>query len=180
MSPWLRFDREFPKYEAVDTARSVEISQWESLLPGYVACVDEPASYYWKQLWESFPDALVILSTRDPASWYESVKSITRQIRDEKSQSDRLTPQRREYLDFLYALYPNLDQEDSTREEDIGYFIEHNEKVVSYAESNGEFSKRLLVWRPGDGWEPICEALGLPVPDIEFPHSNRRSEYHGY
>ena len=38
-------------------------SQWEKLMPGYVACVDEPASYYWKQLWETYPEALVILST---------------------------------------------------------------------------------------------------------------------
>ena len=23
---------------------------------------------------------------------------------------------------------------------------------------------RLIDYRPGDGWEPICEKLGLPVP----------------
>ncbi len=31
---------------------------------------------------------------------------------------------------------------------------------------------RLLEWQPGDGWEPICERLGVPVPDVPFPHTN--------
>ena len=22
------------------------------------------------------------------------------------------------------------------------------------------------------GWEPLCKFLGVPVPDVEFPHSN--------
>ena len=36
---------------------------------------------------------------------------------------------------------------------------------------------RLLVWSPGDGWEPICGALGLPVPDRPFPRTNTREEF---
>ena len=31
---------------------------------------------------------------------------------------------------------------------------------------------RLLVWSVSDGWEPLCEFLGLPVPDQPFPHLN--------
>jgi hypothetical protein len=23
-----------------------------------------------------------------------------------------------------------------------------------------------------DGWEPLCKALNLPVPDVPFPHAN--------
>jgi hypothetical protein len=29
---------------------------------------------------------------------------------------------------------------------------------------------RLLVWSVGEGWEPICESFGIPVPDVPFPH----------
>ena len=97
---------------------------------------------------------------------------------EEKSQPERMTESRREFLEFLYALYPDLGE--SSREEDITFFEEHNRKVMWFAEQNEEFKQRFLVWRPNDGWEPICDALNLPVPDISFPHSNRRSEYHGY
>jgi len=33
-------------------------------------------------------------------------------------------------------------------------------------------SDRLLVWSVGDGWEPLCDFLELPVPDTPFPHLN--------
>lgn len=35
---------------------------------------------------------------------------------------------------------------------------------------------RLLEWRPGDGWEPICERLGAPLPDEPFPLTNTTEE----
>jgi hypothetical protein len=31
--------------------------------------------------------------------------------------------------------------------------------------------------RPGDGWEPICAALGLPLPNDPFPHLNTTAEF---
>ena len=35
-------------------------------------------------------------------------------------------------------------------------------------------SDQLLVYRVGDGWDPLCEFLGHPVPsDQEFPHDNK-------
>ena len=178
MSSWLSFTEEMPKWNAADMSTSVSISQWQGLLPGYIACVDEPASYYWKQLWEAFPDALVILSIRDSASWWESVKNVAQQIMEERSQPERMTKARREFLEFLYAQYPDLGE--LSREESIAFFEEHNRKVIAYAEQNEGFKRRLLVWRARDGWESICDALNLPVPDIPFPYRNRRYEYHGY
>ena len=31
----------------------------------------------------------------------------------------------------------------------------------------------LLIYRLGDGWEPLCKFLGKPVPEEPFPHMNR-------
>src|SRR5438045_7671756 len=36
---------------------------------------------------------------------------------------------------------------------------------------------RLVEWQPGDGWEPLCAALGLDVPDEPFPHVNTTDEF---
>ena len=33
------------------------------------------------------------------------------------------------------------------------------------------------MFRPGDGWEPLCRFLGLPVPDQPYPRSNERAEF---
>lgn len=32
--------------------------------------------------------------------------------------------------------------------------------------------ERLLEWYVEDGWEPLCEFLGKPVPDMKFPRAN--------
>ena len=37
--------------------------------------------------------------------------------------------------------------------------------------------ERLVEWQPGDGWEPICDALGVPVPDVPFPHANTTDDF---
>jgi hypothetical protein len=50
-------------------------------------------------------------------------------------------------------------------------FQRHNDAV-----RRGVPEARLLEWRPGDGWEPICERLGLPVPDEHFPVTNTTNE----
>ena len=36
---------------------------------------------------------------------------------------------------------------------------------------------RLIEWRPGDGWSPICAALGRPVPTDPFPHVNTTADF---
>jgi hypothetical protein len=43
----------------------------------------------------------------------------------------------------------------------------HNRKVRESVEP-----ERLVEWKPGDGWAPLCEALGVPEPEEPFPHLN--------
>jgi hypothetical protein len=37
--------------------------------------------------------------------------------------------------------------------------------------------ERLIEWQPGDGWEPLCRALDVPVPCLPFPHENSTTDY---
>jgi hypothetical protein len=36
---------------------------------------------------------------------------------------------------------------------------------------------RLVDWQPGDGWAPICAALGLDEPATPFPHVNSTDDF---
>jgi Sulfotransferase domain len=47
----------------------------------------------------------------------------------------------------------------------------HNEAV-----RRGVPRGRLLVWSAGEGWEPLCEFLGFPVPSVPFPHVGAGAE----
>ncbi len=51
-------------------------------------------------------------------------------------------------------------------------FERHNEKVRTTIPP-----ERLLEWTTADGWEPICERLGVAVPDEPFPITNTTAEF---
>ena len=58
------------------------------------------------------------------------------------------------------------------RDEAKAAFVAHNEAVRAAIPK-----ERLVEWQPGDGWEPICNALGLPVPDEPYPHVNTTADF---
>jgi hypothetical protein len=37
--------------------------------------------------------------------------------------------------------------------------------------------ERLLIYQVSDGWEPLCDFLGLPVPDGTFPQVNSTEDF---
>ncbi|CAL8070473.1 unnamed protein product [Calicophoron daubneyi] len=51
-------------------------------------------------------------------------------------------------------------------------FNSWNEKVRSTVPAD-----RLLVFNVRDGWKPLCEFLGQPIPSDPFPHVNQREEF---
>ena len=46
---------------------------WEAIFDGYTSTTDYPACTYWRELADFYPDAKVILSVRDPDTWFDSV-----------------------------------------------------------------------------------------------------------
>jgi hypothetical protein len=48
----------------------------------------------------------------------------------------------------------------------------YNEEVQDFVPTD-----QLLVWSVGDGWEPLCAFLGVPVPDQPFPCVNDTREF---
>ena len=148
-----------------------EMPDWKALLEGYGAAVDWPACAFWPELAEAFPDALILHSVRDPAAWWESADStIFPGLRGEPGDDPPFLPAwHAMVLDMLGARFT---AEVSDREACIEAARRHDAQVAASAPP-----ERLLVWRAGDGWEPICRALGLPVPDERFPHRNTREEF---
>ncbi|WP_440070053.1 sulfotransferase [Streptosporangium sp. OZ121] len=39
-------------------------------------------------------------------------------------------------------------------------------------------AEKLLVFRGEDGWEPLCQYLGAPIPDMPFPQMSERAAFH--
>jgi hypothetical protein len=51
-------------------------------------------------------------------------------------------------------------------------FHRHNEDVKASVPPD-----RLLVYEVSQGWGPLCEFLGVPVPDTAFPQVNSTEEF---
>ena len=45
---------------------------WDALFEGFQSTTDYPACSYWRELADHYPDAKVILTVRDPDSWFDS------------------------------------------------------------------------------------------------------------
>lgn len=140
---------------------------WHAVLAGYRATVDWPAASFWPELSEAFPDALVLLSWRDPESWWHSVHETI------FSPVNLTRPRPNDWHAMLNDLI-RARFTDSLQDKDacIEAFNRHNEEVRKRVPHS-----RLLEWHPGDGWKPLCRALDLPVPDRPFPHANSKSEF---
>jgi hypothetical protein len=142
---------------------------WGTFLSGYAAGVDAPFSTCWRDLAAAFPDAPVLLSHRgDPEVWYRSMEAT-------------VLPRTREMLakgagDPLVPLFGVIFNGVFTDVDDRDQVIAGYERWLSEVRIQIE-PDRLVEWKPGDGWEPICGALGVPVPNRPFPHENSTASY---
>jgi len=139
---------------------------WNTFFADYAATVGPPPAWFWPELIAAFPDALVLLSVRDPEAWWDSASQTIFKVDESSTVSD-------EYKAMTKAAYTALGLANrQDRNAAIAASDVHNARVREVVPSD-----RLLIWQVGDGWAPICEALDLPVPDEPFPHTNTREEF---
>jgi len=146
-----------------------EDRDWERIFAGFGSTVDWPGCTYWRELADTFPDAKILLTTRDPQRWYDSVyKTI--------------------YGYYTANVDPAMPEELSAKFKPVvgkliwegtfgGRFEDRDHAIEVFERHNAEVRRsvpadRLLEYEVGSGWRPLCEFLGVDVPDEEFPHVN--------
>jgi hypothetical protein len=158
-----------PLWEAAVRGEHVD---WNALLREYTASVDWPAAAFWPQLRAANPDAFVLLSTRDSAqTWWESMqRTIVPTLSGEVASDGPATERRRAMV--VAMMRERFTPGWQEREAAMAAYERHNEAVRREVPS-----ERLIEWRPRDGWQPLCAALGLPVPDAAFPRENTSADF---
>ena len=143
---------------------------WHDVFEHYQAAVDWPASAYYKNLLETFPEALVIFSDRPAEAWYDSVASTIYQV----------VPS---LPGWLRKLVPHLDRWGQMVEQTIwqnelsGRFQDRRFAVQFFKDRLAEVRdvvppEQLLVHSVKEGWEPLCRFLNVKVPSIPYPRAN--------
>ena len=144
------------------------LPDWRTFLSGYTATLDVPACLYWRELTECFPNAKVLLFRRDPDSWYESMLATTYHvIVGPKGQTEpALAMVKRVFFEGYFG----------------GRFEERDHAIATYQRYCDEVkqsvsAERLLEYEVSQGWGPLCEFPGCPVPDEPFPRTNSRDSF---
>lgn len=156
-------------WQAAGQGRAVD---WDALFDGFVATVDWPSCSFWSELSQHAPDALVVLTTRSSAeAWWTSANDTI-------------------FFGMADAPVPDPDAEPSfegmwdaiTRSRFTTGWREKDSAIAAYERHNAEVRRaapadRFLDFQVSEGWEPLCAALDLPVPDLPFPHVNTTDEF---
>jgi hypothetical protein len=145
------------------------LPDWDKLFAGFDATVDWPASGFWRELSAAYPDALVLLSRREsPEVWWRSASRTVLQFAEQEAPPGQ-EPFWAMCLDFLRARFTDRWRD---AEAAMAAYARHNDAVRAEVPP-----ERLLEWLPGDGWAPLCAALGVPIPDEPFSHLNTTAEF---
>jgi hypothetical protein len=143
---------------------------WEQLFSQYVATVDWQGASFWREISAVFPDAIVLLSVRPADEWWNSANRTIFEISRRPTPPDPVMQAQMRMVKTILAdrFTPEWTSEGPAKDA----YERHNAAVRALVPAD-----RLVEWQPGDGWEPICDALGVPVPDAPFPHVNTSEEF---
>lgn len=142
---------------------------WDAILQGNPAAVDWPVAGYWRELIELYPEAKVVLTTRSSESWYESFSQTILKV---VSEPEEAPEDKQPLLRMARRAVVRSTGIDFSRDALIARFKAHEAAVKANVPAD-----KLLVFSPQEGWPPLCEFLGKPIPEIPFPRSNYRDNF---
>lgn len=143
---------------------------WKAIYKGYSSAVDWPTACFFRELNAAYPAAKFVLTVRSPETWADSFSSTIYKL---LAAQDQAPEELREWLEMAIRVVDrNGFPAGLDRDGLIKAFTAHNEAVQAAIPS-----ERLLIYQVSEGWEPLCEFLGVPAPDGAFPRTNDRNEF---
>jgi len=129
------------------------------------------------ELIEAYPEAKVIVSEREAEKWYVSMMN-TVGVRVQTWRLVALSLVDPFFLGrwgpfgrtLMQALFPKgvADKETTLR-----IYKQMHQEVRDLVPK-----EKLLEYKLGDGWEPLCKFLNKDIPDGPFPFVNESNEFH--
>ncbi|KAK0614318.1 hypothetical protein B0T14DRAFT_437605 [Immersiella caudata] len=154
--------------------------EFDQLFGNYRAISDAPGCHFGAELMVAYPDARVVLVERDIDSWLQSYSDTVATVGFQGgffynlvSLLNSIPAGRRRRVERMFCTITRgakSKEEVHARIRDA--YREHYAEVREAAKPG-----QLLEFRLGDGWEPLCEFLGKPAPDVPFPQKNERAEF---
>ncbi|KAF2461469.1 P-loop containing nucleoside triphosphate hydrolase protein [Lineolata rhizophorae] len=151
--------------------------EWDQVLGHAMAVTDFPAAVFWKELIEMYPEAKVVLTNRDRDAWWKSFNAtIGASIKKMRSSwlatiDPTFVGRIRPMAYNMFGQYFGTMDVDEARYKEV--FVQHYDNIRKATPP-----ERLLDYNVSQGWEPLCEFLGKPVPEEDFPRVNESDYFH--
>ena len=144
---------------------------WQRMVGEHSSLVDWPCCLFVEPLLALAPSAKVIYTERDFDSWFRSINETivpalrwANQLRSEG---------RSDFIAFAAELIGKRtfsgNFERGAAEQ---VYRHHRQRIIDQVPAG-----QLLIFDVKDGWEPLCEFLEVPEPDIEFPQENAAGDF---
>lgn len=143
---------------------------WQEVLKDYVATLDWPACNYYKELMIEYPEAKVLLTYREPEKWFASYLTLVK-INKMVNKIAPMVPKFKKFKFMIQQVTWHIFSDIEDKEHCIDVYLRHIEEVKAHVPE-----EQLLIFEVKDGWEPLCNFLGVEIPDKPFPHLNTRGE----
>ncbi|KAE8248705.1 hypothetical protein A4X13_0g5509 [Tilletia indica] len=154
-------------------------SEWDDLLRPWQACIDAPSACFYKRLADLYPDAKIIVTTRDAKKWLASMQrtiGVRRPgdwewflLSNFSSAMRYMTPM------WKVTVWKGCFKDLPLAEHILPDFVDD---VLDFFRARGELD-RVLVYdidskEAGQlGWERVCPFLELPIPEgVSWPDVN--------
>ena len=153
--------------------------EFDKLLGNYDGIADVPGNCFVQELVAAYPEAKVVLSNRDVEGWLKSMDSTGGRVLrwrwwDLLSKWDSALA--KPWWDHARLLMPihfyTMSDFSSPNTPARKAFKDHYDLVRRTVPK-----ERLLEYRVQEGWAPLCEFLGVEVPDEDFPRVNDAQQF---
>ncbi|MBD3245676.1 MAG: hypothetical protein GF333_01555 [Candidatus Omnitrophica bacterium] len=128
------------------------LSTWKE----YRGFLDFQGYRFYRKLDEAYPNSKFIYTRREPREWIKSAYEHKKKTRN------RAARIRLKQMGFRGYRDKEMHRLNRYEKEIKAYFKERPNDFL------------IMNICAGEGWERLCLFLGVPVPEIEFPHLNKR------
>ncbi len=142
---------------------------WPWWMSKYDAMGDITVAAVFRELHAMFPTAHFILTVREDGAWLDSCQKHFTSTKIEAVRREGTARSIRTLEINRHMLGANVFEPETF----LAHYHRHNAAVRDYFRDNPRFAEIDIT--AGQGWTPLCNFLGKPVPAADFPRSNTRA-----
>lgn len=144
--------------DAFNAYRNEDWAYLKSVCDSHDSFENWPWALMYEKVHDWYPDAKFILTVRkDADTWFTSLSR----------HGKRIGP----LVDYELYIY-GYAIPDENRQAHIDFYHAHNKRVEEFfADKPGKLIR--VCWEQGNGWPELSSFLNQPLPQSEFPHSNK-------